>query len=85
MKSAAPNKRGKVERSDLGIDLKPLQDLETFFKVDINHGVLVNSVDNNGAAKKAGLMPQDILLSVNKRADQLPFSRGNRPGKEDDR
>jgi serine protease Do len=65
LKSAAPNKKGKVERSDLGIDLKPLQDLETFFKVDINHGVLVNSVDNNGAAKKAGLMPQDILLSVN--------------------
>jgi serine protease Do len=65
MKSAGPNKKGKVERSDLGMDLKPLQDLEQFFKVDINHGVLVNSVDNNGAAKKAGLQSQDILLSVN--------------------
>jgi serine protease Do len=63
--SAGPNKKGKVERSDLGIDLKPLQDLETFYDIDINHGVLVNSVDQNGAASKAGLRSQDILLSVN--------------------
>ncbi len=63
--SAGPNKKGKVERSDLGVDLKPLQDLETFYDIDINHGVLINSVDRNGAAAKAGLMSQDILLSVN--------------------
>ena len=54
-----------MERSDLGIDFKPLQDLETFYTVDINQGVLVNSVDRNGAAQKAGLRSQDILLSVN--------------------
>jgi serine protease Do len=65
LKSALPNKKGHVERSDLGIDFKPLQDLETFYTVDINQGVLVNSVDRNGAAQKAGLRSQDILLSVN--------------------
>ncbi len=71
--SAEPNKKGKVERSDLGIDLKPLQDLEAFYDIDINHGVLVNSVDRNGAAAKAGLQSQDILLSVNGNATNCRF------------
>jgi serine protease Do len=65
LQSARPNKKGHVERSDLGIDFKPLQELETFYAVDIDQGVLVNSVDRNGAAQKAGLRSQDILLSVN--------------------
>jgi serine protease Do len=65
LKSALPNKKGHVERSDLGIDFKPLQDLEAFYTLDINQGVLVNSVDRNGGAQKAGLKSQDILLSVN--------------------
>src|SRR5947207_5769198 len=40
--SAKPDKLGRVERSDLGIEFKPLQDLETFYAIDINKGVLVN-------------------------------------------
>ena len=71
--SALPNKKGHVERSDLGIDFKPLQDLETFYTVDINQGVLVNSVDRNGAAQKAGLHSQDILLSVSGRPTNCRF------------
>jgi serine protease Do len=63
--SAQPNKKGHVERSDLGIDFKPLQELESFYNVNIDEGVLVNSVDRNGAAQKAGLRSQDILLTVN--------------------
>ncbi len=73
LKSAQPHKKGRVERSDLGIDFKPLQDLETFYTVDINQGVLVNSVDRNGAAQKAGLHSQDILLSVNDRPTNCRF------------
>ena len=65
LKSAGPEKKGRVDRSDLGIDFKPLQDLETFYDVDIDKGVLVNSVDPLGAANKAGLRSQDILMSVN--------------------
>ena len=72
-KSAGPNKKGKVERSDLGIDFKPLQDLETFYKIDIDKGVLVNSVDPLGAAAKAGLKSQDILLSVNGKPTNCRF------------
>jgi serine protease Do len=62
--TAGPDKRGRVDRSDLGIDLKPLQDLETFYDIDINKGVLVNSVDRNSPAAKAGVKTQDILLEV---------------------
>ena len=73
LKSAGPNKKGRVDRSDLGIDFKPLQDLETFYKIDIDRGVLVNSVDPLGASAKAGLRSQDILLSVNGHATNCRF------------
>ena len=63
--SAKPDQKGRVDRSDLGIDLKPLQDLETFYDIDINRGVLVNSVDRNSPAERAGVLTQDILLDVN--------------------
>jgi serine protease Do len=63
--SAKPDKKGRVDRSDLGIDLKPLQDLETFYDIDINRGVLVNNVDRNSPAERAGVLTQDILLNVN--------------------
>ncbi len=73
LKSAGPNKKGRVDRSDLGIDFKPLQDLETFYNVDIDKGVLVNGVDQLGAANKAGLKSQDILMSVNGRPTNCRF------------
>src|SRR6266480_1338574 len=34
LKAATSEKKGRVDRSDLGIDLKPLQDLETFYSID---------------------------------------------------
>ena len=71
--TACADKRGRVDRSDLGIDLKPMQDLETFFSVDVDKGVLVNSVDNNSAASKAGVKPQDILLEVDGRPTNVRF------------
>ncbi len=73
LKSASADKKGRVDRSDLGIDFKPLQDLETFYNVDIDRGVLVNSVDPLGAAAKAGLRSQDILMSVNGHATNCRF------------
>jgi serine protease Do len=50
-----------------------MQDLETFFNVDIDKGVLVNSVDNKSAAYKAGVKPQDILLEVGGRPTNVRF------------
>src|SRR6185369_12814145 len=63
--SATEDKKGHVDRSDIGIDLKPLQDLETYYEIDINKGVLINSVDPSSPAAKAGVKTQDILLAIN--------------------
>jgi len=53
---------GKVKRSTIGLTLQPLQDLETFFDVGKMEGAVVSSVEANGPAAKAGILPQDILL-----------------------
>jgi serine protease Do len=71
--TAKEGKKGTVPRSDLGLDLKPLQDLESFYQLDINKGVLVNSVDRNSPAAKAGVKSQDILLSVNDKPVNVRF------------
>jgi serine protease Do len=71
--SATADKKGRVERSDLGMDLKPLQDLETYFGVDINKGVLINSVDRTSPAEKAGVKTQDILLELNGKPVNVRF------------
>jgi serine protease Do len=71
--SATKDKRGRVERSDLGIEFKPLQDLETFYAIDINKGVLVNSVDRSSPAAKAGVKTQDILLELNGKPTNVRF------------
>ncbi|HEX5243410.1 MAG TPA: trypsin-like peptidase domain-containing protein [Tepidisphaeraceae bacterium] len=71
--TAKDGKKGRVDRSDLGIDFKPLQDLETFYNIDINRGVLVNSVDRNSPAEKAGVKSQDILLDVNEKPVNVRF------------
>ncbi|HEY7089987.1 MAG TPA: trypsin-like peptidase domain-containing protein [Tepidisphaeraceae bacterium] len=73
MRTGTPEKKGRVERSDLGIDLKPLQDLETFYAIDINKGVLINSVDHGSAAELAGVKTQDILLEVNGKPINVRF------------
>jgi serine protease Do len=65
LSSATAEKKGRVERADLGVDLKPLQDLETFYEIDINKGVLVNSVDRGSPAELAGVRTQDILMEIN--------------------
>jgi serine protease Do len=71
--TSSVDKKGKVDRSDLGIELKPLQDLETFYDIDINRGVLVNSVDHQSPAEKAGVKSQDILLDINGKPVNVRF------------
>jgi serine protease Do len=65
LQSATPDKKGTVSRSDLGMELMPLHELEAFYDVNLNQGVLINSVDRIGPAKEAGARSQDILLAVN--------------------
>src|SRR5690606_9926160 len=45
---------GEVERSYVGIVSGPLQDLERFYAIGANQGVLVDSVDPGSPAEKAG-------------------------------
>ncbi len=63
--TATKDRKGFVERSDLGLDLKPLQGFESFYNIDINRGVLIESVDRGSPASNAGVHPQDILLELN--------------------
>lgn len=73
IRTATPDTKGRVTRADLGIDLKPLQDLETYYAIDINKGVLLNGVDRGSPAEKAGLKAQDILLSVDGQPTNVRF------------
>jgi serine protease Do len=73
LKTATPEREGKVIRSDLGLEFKPLQDLESFYGIDINKGVLVNSVQRNSPAQKAGVKTSDILLEIDGKAVNARF------------
>jgi serine protease Do len=80
--TAKDKKKGYVPRSDLGFDLKPLQDLEAFYEMDINKGVLVNSVDRYGAAAAAGVKSQDILLEINGKPVNVRFPEELAPARK---
>jgi serine protease Do len=55
-------KTGIVERSWIGVDVQPLQDLEQFFGTAADRGVLVASVAPGSPAEEAGIAAGDIIL-----------------------
>ena len=57
----------KVSRSYIGIQLQPLQDLESYYELAANKGALISSVDPDSPAARAGLHPGEtyLLLAVN--------------------
>jgi serine protease Do len=55
---------GVVERSYVGIVPGALQDLENFYALESNRGLLINSVDPGSPAAKAGLRGGDIVLAI---------------------
>ena len=57
--------QGRVPRSYIGLRLQPLRNLGRFYHLSNRKGVLIRSVDPHSPASKAGLQPQDVLISVN--------------------
>lgn len=57
-------KFGTVERSYVGIVPRELQDLEGFYSLSLNTGMLINNVDRDSPAAKAGVRGGDILLAI---------------------
>ena len=68
----------EIVRSYVGIILGPMQDLEDFYNIKANQGVLVESVDPGSPAATQGIQPGDILISMDGQAvdgrfpEQLP-------------
>jgi serine protease Do len=71
-------KHGSLTRSYAGIGFRELQDLERFYALTANTGVLVANVDVGSPAAKAGLRAGDVVLTLNGRKtdgrfpEQLP-------------
>ncbi len=55
---------GSMTRSYIGVVPGALQDLESFYSLSLNTGVLINSVDPGSPAARAGLRGGDILLAI---------------------
>ncbi len=56
---------GAITRSYIGLVPGALQDLEAFYSLALNTGVLISNVDPGSPAAKAGLHGGDILLAIN--------------------
>jgi serine protease Do len=68
---------GHVRRGRIGVSIQPVTAaLAESFGLDRPRGAAVSSVDTGGPADKAGLKPEDIILSVNgrkiERSSELP-------------
>ncbi len=57
-------KSGVITRSYIGLVPRPLQDLENFYSLALNTGMLINNVDRGSPADRAGLRGGDILLAI---------------------
>jgi len=56
---------GEITRSYIGVVPGALQDLENFYDLEINTGMLINSIDPGSPADRAGLRAGDIVLAIN--------------------
>ncbi|HEY0946707.1 MAG TPA: trypsin-like peptidase domain-containing protein [Opitutaceae bacterium] len=61
---AGLSRYGEITRSYIGLVPGALQDLENFYALALNTGMLINSVDPGSPAARAGLRGGDILLGI---------------------
>ena len=71
---------GKVTRSYIGVQLQPLQDLEQFYDLQTNKGVLVASHRERFAGGKSGDQGGGYFAFGQRPAGECPFSRATRGG-----
>ena len=57
-------RNGRVERSWIGVEVQPLQELEDVFAGEQGEGVLVSDVEPDSPAEAAGLLAGDLLVKV---------------------
>ncbi|MGE9292576.1 MAG: PDZ domain-containing protein, partial [Puniceicoccales bacterium] len=55
---------GSITRSYIGLRPGPMQDLENFYEIESNRGMLVQSVDPGSPVARSGLRPGDIVLQI---------------------
>ncbi len=55
---------GSITRSYIGLRPGPMQDLENFYELESNRGMLVQSVDPGSPVDEDGLRPGDIVLEI---------------------
>lgn len=60
----ALERHGEVERSYIGLSPGFLQDMEAFYSLEANQGMLINSVDPGSPAALAGIRASDVVLSI---------------------
>lgn len=58
-------RHGSVTRSYIGLVPRDLQDFEGFYSLSANTGMLINNVDRDSPAARAGVRGGDILLAIN--------------------
>ncbi|HXP84664.1 MAG TPA: Do family serine endopeptidase [Bryobacteraceae bacterium] len=58
-------KEGRVTRGSIGIQFTKNTKPETLAAAGFDHGVIVESIHKDGPAERAGLKPEDIILSIN--------------------
>ncbi len=56
---------GTITRSYIGLVPGSLQDLEKFYALASNTGMLINSVEQGSPAARAGIRASDVLLTLN--------------------
>ncbi len=67
-------KKNQVDRSWIGVHAQPLQDMETFFGLELDRGVLVASVDPDSPAADAGIEAGQVILSYNDKDVSVRFA-----------
>jgi serine protease Do len=79
---------GEVQRGYLGVVIRDMDwTISKKLGVEISEGVLVEKLVSNGAAKKAGIIPGDVITSINNRTvrnttELIEIVASHQPGDE---